>query len=71
LTAALGREIGIGAIVGLKDPLIFLLTNQFVSHPQSEIEQGSSLPRLSLRSDSRAAGSSMIGPNKSWQTTAK
>jgi hypothetical protein len=55
----------------LKDPLIFLLTNQFVSHPQSEIEQGSSLPRLSLRSDSRAAGSSMIGPNKSWQTTAK
>ena len=42
--------------IGLKDPLIFPLQNQLVSHTQSEIERSPSLPRLSLRGESRAAG---------------
>jgi len=40
----------------LKDPLIFLLLYQYVSHPQSGRRRSPSLPRLSPRGESRAAG---------------
>ena len=55
LTHYLASQEGI-AISTLKDPLIFLLQNQLVSHTQSEVERSPSLPRLSLHGESRAAG---------------
>jgi hypothetical protein len=58
--AAGGNEAAVELLLqcgaDLKDPLIFLLRNQPISHTQSEIERSPSLPRLSLRGESRAAG---------------